>query len=78
MSSGQSNYQAVSSDDWCIDLSDGSDSEVAGAGEFANVLTKWTAQLVMAGGGEVDDEEDTDDSVIGVQEFVWESLLPLK
>ena len=56
----------------------GSDSEVAGAGEFANVLTKWTTQLVMAGGGEVDDEEDTDDSVIGVQEFVWESLLPLK
>jgi hypothetical protein len=54
-------------------LSDASDSEDAGVGEFANVINEMNnaAGNGNGGGEEVDEEEDADDSGIGVQGLVW-------
>ncbi len=52
-------------------LSDGSDSEDAGAREFANVINEINNAAGNGGGEEVDNEEDADDSGIGIQELVW-------
>jgi len=49
-------------------LSDASDSEDAGAGEFANVINEMNNAAGNGNGGEeeVDEEEDADDTGIGV------------
>ena len=54
-------------------LSDASDSEDEGAGEFANVINKMNnaAGNGNGRGEEVDEEEDADDAGICVQELVW-------
>jgi len=55
-------------------LSDASDSEDAGACEFANVITEMnnTAGNDNGGGEEVNEEEDTNDAgIAGVQGLVW-------
>ncbi len=51
-------------------LSYGSDFEDAGAGEFANVINKMNYTAGNGGVEEVDDEEDTNDSGIGIQGLV--------
>ena len=50
-------------------MSDASDSEDAGAGEFANVINEMNNAPGNGNGGgeEVDEEEDADDAGIGVQ-----------
>jgi len=54
-------------------LSDASDLEDKGAGEFANVLNEMNnaAGNGNGGGEEVDEEEDANDAGIGVQGLVW-------
>ena len=53
-------------------LSDASDLEDEGAGDFANVINEMNNAAGNGnGGGEVDEEEDADDAGIGVQGLVW-------
>ena len=54
-------------------LSDASDSEYEGAGEFANVMNEMNNAPAANGGEEdIDEEEDADDAGIGVQGgLVW-------
>jgi hypothetical protein len=53
-------------------LSDASDSEYEGAGEFANVMLKMNNAAANGGEEEIDEEEDADDAGIGVQGgLVW-------
>jgi len=52
-------------------LSDTSESEDAGPGEFANVINEMNNAAGNGRGEEVYEEEDTDDSGIGVQGLVW-------
>jgi hypothetical protein len=52
-------------------LSDGSDSEDAGAGEFVNVIKEMNNKAGTGGGEEVDEVEDANDSGIGIQGLVW-------
>ena len=52
-------------------LSDASDSEYEGAGEFANVMNEMNNAPAANGGEEdIDEEEDADDAGIGVQGLV--------
>ena len=62
--------EAEKSDDG---LSDASDSEDEGAGEFANVINEMNNKAGNSNdrGEEVDEEEDADDAGIGVQGLVW-------
>ena len=53
-------------------LSDTSDSEYEGAGEFANVMNEMNNAAANGGEEEIDEEEDADDAGIGVQGgLVW-------
>jgi hypothetical protein len=53
-------------------LSDASDSEYEGAGEFANVMNEMNNAAANGGEEEIDEEEDADDAGIGVQGgLVW-------
>ena len=54
-------------------LSDASDSEEEGAGEFAKIINEINnaAGNGNGGGEEVDEEEDANDAGIGVQGLVW-------
>jgi len=51
-------------------LSDASDSEDKGAGEFANVINEMNNAAGNGRGEEVNEEEDADDAGIGVQGLV--------
>jgi hypothetical protein len=53
-------------------LSDASDSEYEGAGEFANVMNEMNNASANGGEEAIDEEEDADDAGIGVQGgLVW-------
>jgi hypothetical protein len=52
-------------------LSDASDLEYKGAGEFPNVINEMNNAAGNGGEEEIDEEEDADDAGIGVQGLVW-------